>query len=441
MGNLLGFISQVSAGLRFRLLLLVALACAPLVALTLHAAWEERRHQIESWQQRSQRMTQVASREEQELIGGTRQLLVALAESSSARSGNRRGCKHMLDELFGSYPRYANLGVLKTNGDILASSLPMLASENQARQQFFRRTLQTAAFTIGDFPVAHTNGRPTINFGYPIFDRSGQVQGVVFAALDLRWLGRFGSELPAQLPKGAVWTEINANGTILARHPAPESWVGKPLPEPALVGIALNHPPGVEEALDAQGIPTIYGFASRPSQLVPDKVMTILSIPRQALFAGADRALTRNLTWLGVAAGLALALGWIGSNLLVLRPVKSLVRTASRLATGDLSTRTNLPHGRDELGQLTLAFDQMAQALEQREQERQRARNKLQVLTHRLVEVQETERRHIARELHDEIGQSLTAAEINLQAALQLPGTAALGRRLAEKHRVGRTRP
>jgi signal transduction histidine kinase len=74
----------------------------------------------------------------------------------------------------------------------------------------------------------------------------------------------------------------------------------------------------------------------------------------------------------------------------------------------------------------------MAHALEQRELERQRASQKLQVLSHRLVEVQETERRHIARELHDEIGQSLTAAEMNLQAALQSPGTAALERRLED---------
>jgi signal transduction histidine kinase len=84
------------------------------------------------------------------------------------------------------------------------------------------------------------------------------------------------------------------------------------------------------------------------------------------------------------------------------------------------------------LGQLTLAFDQMAHALEQRELEQQRASHKLQALSHRLVEVQETERRHIARELHDEIGQSLTAAGMNLQAALQAPGAAALEQRLEE---------
>ncbi len=47
------------------------------------------------------------------------------------------------------------------------------------------------------------------------------------------------------------------------------------------------------------------------------------------------------------------------------------------------------------------------------------ARARLQKISHRLVEVQEAERRRIARELHDEVGQALTAVKINLQAAIQ----------------------
>ena len=38
-----------------------------------------------------------------------------------------------------------------------------------------------------------------------------------------------------------------------------------------------------------------------------------------------------------------------------------------------------------------------------------------EMLSHKLLEVQENERRHLARELHDEIGQVLTAVQINLQ--------------------------
>lgn len=48
--------------------------------------------------------------------------------------------------------------------------------------------------------------------------------------------------------------------------------------------------------------------------------------------------------------------------------------------------------------------------------ERKRVEMTLQQLSRRVLEAQETERRRVARELHDELGQSLTAIKINLQS-------------------------
>lgn len=53
-------------------------------------------------------------------------------------------------------------------------------------------------------------------------------------------------------------------------------------------------------------------------------------------------------------------------------------------------------------------------------------RERLLFLSQQLMEVQENERRHIARELHDEIGQALTAVKVNLQTISRLSGTAEL---------------
>jgi PAS domain S-box-containing protein len=54
----------------------------------------------------------------------------------------------------------------------------------------------------------------------------------------------------------------------------------------------------------------------------------------------------------------------------------------------------------------------------------------LKILTNRLFEAQEEERHHLARELHDEIGQSLTAAKLDIEAAKQLDDPAARALRL-----------
>ncbi|MGH7951224.1 MAG: response regulator [Limisphaerales bacterium] len=73
------------------------------------------------------------------------------------------------------------------------------------------------------------------------------------------------------------------------------------------------------------------------------------------------------------------------------------------------------------------------------EAKRREYSRKLQVLSRRLVETQETERRHIARELHDQVGQALTVAQLNLQAMSQLPDAKKLNGRLDETlHVIGR---
>ncbi|MBD2775839.1 sensor histidine kinase [Iningainema tapete] len=51
----------------------------------------------------------------------------------------------------------------------------------------------------------------------------------------------------------------------------------------------------------------------------------------------------------------------------------------------------------------------------QAEKVQQKLQQRLQTLSSKLIEAQEAERRQLARELHDEIGQALTAVKINLQ--------------------------
>jgi PAS domain S-box-containing protein len=126
------------------------------------------------------------------------------------------------------------------------------------------------------------------------------------------------------------------------------------------------------EAADVDGVTRLYAFT--PLRGAPgDSVYMSVGIPIAVAYADANQTLARNLTGLGLVAVLALAAAWVSSELFLLRQVKALVHATQRLAAGDLSAHTGVPYGPGELGQLARVFDQMAEALEQHEAERQRA--------------------------------------------------------------------
>jgi signal transduction histidine kinase len=88
----------------------------------------------------------------------------------------------------------------------------------------------------------------------------------------------------------------------------------------------------------------------------------------------------------------------------------------------------------DEARFLQAAANVLGAALQRTrtEQALREAQDRLHSLSRRLLEVQETERRHLARELHDEIGQSLTATKLSLQALQKVPEAASHAPRIEE---------
>src|SRR5260370_1975902 len=71
------------------------------------------------------------------------------------------------------------------------------------------------------------------------------------------------------------------------------------------------------------------------------------------------------------------------------------------------------------------------QAVEHVNRELELSHERLRALSRRLLEVQEEERGRLARDLHDDIGQALTALKIQLES-LQRAGEPALRARVAE---------
>jgi len=106
---------------------------------------------------------------------------------------------------------------------------------------------------------------------------------------------------------------------------------------------------------------------------------------------------------LGIAAAMAAGIAVLAALMIgqALLPARAIVDGLRRLQRGDLAWR--LPGFRTaEFAHIGLAVNQLAGQLARTNEERN-------ALTTRLLEVQETERRALARDLHDEFGQCLTA--------------------------------
>ena len=350
-------------GLQARLVLLVLLAVMPALGLALYSDFEERRLRRAQVQEEALRLARLLSADHERLIEAARQLLVALARLPVVRGGNQAACSDLLSDLLKQYPSYANFGVIGPDGNTRCSGLPG-GTPYVGDRAYFRRALDTRDFAIGDYQIGRLTGKATINFGHPVLDGAGEVQAVVFSALDLAWLGQLAAQ--AELPLGSQVTVIDRNGTVLARYPDAARWLGKPMPEsPIARTILAQRGPGTLEAAGEDGIPRLFSFAplGRDTSFRADAYVSV-GIPRAVAFAPADRRLARNLIALGVVAALALAAAWLGGRLFILRRVEALVGATRRLSAGDLGARTGLPPGPDELGQLARAFDRMAASLQ-----------------------------------------------------------------------------
>ncbi len=119
----------------------------------------------------------------------------------------------------------------------------------------------------------------------------------------------------------------------------------------------------------------------------------------------------------------------------VVRPLAQVAESARRVAAGDLTTRVEVARD-DEVGMVARAFNDMAEKVEQHSRALQERTLQLQQmagmrgeLLEQLISAQEEERRRLARELHDEVGQAISSIMLDLAMAVDgLPPDAVAAR-------------
>jgi serine phosphatase RsbU (regulator of sigma subunit) len=348
--------------LRTRLLGLVVLVLVPWLALVLYTQADERRAAVANVDRDAMRVLELVTSQQEAQIDTARQLLAALARLPQLRTPDT--CNALLKEMLGTYPRYTNLLAVDAVGNVTCSAAPMRAAVNVSDRAYFRRALATKRFAVGDYQIGRITLLPALTYAYPVYGADGNLETMVVAVQNLSWLAAAVTHF--NLPADALLVLADPNGTVLARIPADERSVGKPMQErDVLAALANVRRREVVEADDAQGTRRLWVHAPAIAGV---NVGATIGMSREAAFAESDRRLMRNLAALGVVTLLASAAAWFGAKRL-LGQVDTLVAATRQLSSGDLDARVKPVGERNELDLLARAFDTMAATLKARDRD------------------------------------------------------------------------
>ena len=382
--------------LRWKMLALIVLVSALPLALTASMEWRESRGLIErSTEALLQANAEDLGSDLDNLNDGFQRSVARIARQPAVLrlcrreedAASRADVAEVMQAYMASDPRLRGAAVVDMRGRIIASTEAQMVGIDVS----FRRYFKDAAH--GDFSVPDLNvtvreeGRnEVLTYGAPVRD-GGRVVGaaVLYAnASALFDLIRPGN---GRAGEGSFAVVLDQHGVILADgldpaavlHPAGrlgaaeiETMVAEHRFGEATRGLVEQPVPmaGLFERARGQPLPQIFSTAGEVAATragVAAPWMLFYLVPETTLRAPAERLIARTLGVNVAVIALALVLGVLLSGR-ILRPVRALGAAAGRLQHGDLGVR--LPAaGKDELGALGEAFNRMAAALQESQEQ------------------------------------------------------------------------
>jgi signal transduction histidine kinase len=373
-----------------------------------------------------ERIVNFIASDQEQLIDKTRQFLMTLAQLAEIRQNPAHSCPHLLlARLLEEHSHYGNLGVADLDGRVMCSAEPLSPSTTLLHEPWFRHVVASQGFAMGA-SRSGAGDEAALTIGYPLTDMAGAPSAVVFAAVNPVPLGELISHV--QPPKDIEFMMLNQAGRILNCHPGPEDCLGESLQGKPLLDQILKQGTGTAEMRGPDHVVRLYAFAPL-SKTVDIGLYVAIGVPVEAVYSAASTMLIYQFAGVWAVALLALVIVWFGSNRIVIRPVNIIAEKAKRLSAGDWGARTGLDHQRGEIERLAGAFDAMAEALEHRALQLQQYQQQLRSLASQLSLAEDQERRRIAVDLHDRVGQLLAMAKMEL-GPLKAPewGLACAGR-------------
>jgi PAS domain S-box-containing protein len=380
-------ISQAEHRLRMtifsRLLTLLAVALLPAIAIQTYNEVELRRTRQVEVQNQALNLAKLAAKEQQQIVQGIRQVLIALSELPAIKARDSKACNAALVGMKSRFPAFLTFLVTDRNGEPFCDTESDRRPVNVSGRAYFAEALKTGAFTVGEFTIGLSIHRRLIHFALPFYGDDGRIGGVIIAPLGLDWLADYIAQM--DVPAGDALAITDRNGTYLARYPDNSRFVGRKL---AIAGKEPNGGrPLAADLIDVDGVERIVGF----SALGPDSggLRVSFGLDKMKAFAEIQRRTRHDILLITLSAMMVFVLTLLGARQFIHRPLGLLVGAANQWRLGNYAGRVNI-RDRSEIARVAEAFNTMADALERRERELSDAKKRAEDAAARLMMVFES---------------------------------------------------
>ena len=407
--------------LKMRLYLMVLAAFLPVALLIFYIAEEQKTLEIDTLYQKTLALAQAVADEENQQLEYTQTLLTAVADAFRLADDRSGRLVNLLDHMAQRSNAIAECGVLGTDGRLLIGSAALSSRRNFRQKAWLFTSLQTGELTIEPYNGEHIDGQPVIYVALPILDAQGSIVAVAFATLNLNWMNRAIFARIAELPEGSRLSMLDEQQGMLRYDVNTRQWSVPQDISPDLQQAIAIHKAGTLSTVDEAGNARINAFAPLASSFRERQITVVLEIPEDQALTTSKAAFNRNVALLLTTALITVIFIWWAGERFILRRIRVMVSATRQLAAGDLAVRIGPIGTHDELSHLANVFDEMAASLQTRIEQETRAkaslehsREQLRSLAAYQNDALEQERIRIAREIHDQLGQSLTILQMDL---------------------------